>query len=231
MRKVGTNNIFYDKNKLKAAIAGKGMSASALSKQMGFSETYIADCNRHGSGMKPVGYKLMCMILGVDESALLPDPPEPETADKPDESENLNKAMADMAKFIKHEIDRINERIDGIENDIKQCRTNTQTLKVQTEKVKETVLDAKLDLQDSLQDIAETLTFITDVSGADKLIKAKALLSDVLKTGSEDENKILLEAQKAGVPKKYLDRAKSEMGVLVETKGYGKNQSKRWFFG
>ena len=72
---------------------------------------------------------------------------------------------------------------------------------------------------------------IAESSGSENIRKEKTYLATMLNDGPGDENAIYLEAQKQQIAKKYVDRAKTELGVLVKPKGYGKNQTKTWFFG
>lgn len=226
--------ILFDKEKLKHAISEKNYTYKSLSRAMGYGESYISDTIKRGCLMRIGDYKLMCSYLEVQENNLMPDDPaksDVQSISAQELNEQMNKMFSDITKFVEHKMERMQKSIDSVADDIGVCRQNTNTIKIQIEKLKEKTDGLRLDTNDALQDLTDKVTGIADASGSEKLRQAKSFLAKILNDGPYDENKIYLEAQKLQIAKKYVDRAKSELGVLVETKGYGNNKTKNWYFG
>ena len=227
--------ILFDKEKLKHAISEKNYTYKSLSEVMGYGESYISDTIKRGCLMRIGDYKLMCSYLEVREDDLKPNEEIKNDAativDFREHEARVNQMLSDLTKYVGHRMDEIQKSIDAIGDDVRACRSNTNTLKIQSEKIKEKIDGLRLDTNDALADITDKLAGIVDVSGSEKLRQEKAFLAKILNEGPYDENKIYLEAQKSQIAKKYVDRAKSELGVLVETKGYGNNKTKNWYFG
>lgn len=227
--------IIFDKDKLKIAAKEKGYSNVQLSEMMGYSRSYIKNIIGHGCSMRIGDYKLMCSYLGVSEDQLKPEMKLDNADDRMVSTDGfeeiINKAFQDLTKFVEYRMDRLQTSVDKLNSVVDICRTNTNTIKIQNEKIKESVNSLRMDMNDALEDITEKVDVINSFSGAEELRKAKAMLAKILNDGPQEENEIYLEAQKQQIAKKYVDRAKNELGVLVETKGYGNNKTKRWFFG
>ncbi|MBQ3969515.1 MAG: hypothetical protein II685_03395 [Clostridia bacterium] len=66
--------ISLDKNKLGAYIKQQGKTYSEVSRSMGMSSLYISKliCT-YNRDISPASYKLLCYVLGVDESFFLKD--------------------------------------------------------------------------------------------------------------------------------------------------------------
>lgn len=223
--------ILFDKEKLKKAINENGYTQRSLSRKMGYEDSYLASTIKRGCKIRIQDYKLMCLCLGISEDKLIPD-----KNNREDDSiiqyldeydKRMNESFSTFVKLIDYKISNIQKCVENLDKDIKAIRQNGNTIKIQNEKLKDKVDGFRLDLNDELQDIFEKLNIIIDASGSDKIRIAKDFLRNMLPA---EENDIYLEAQKSQISKKYIDRAKQELGVFVETKGYGNNKTKKWHF-
>lgn len=228
------SKVIFDKDKLGIAVKNKGYTNMTLSRMMGYNDSFIRNIIGRGCSMRIGDYKLMCAYLGVSEDELKPA----EKSDNPNNIQNcdefkkyIDKAFQDLTKFVDYKIGQLRTSVDKLENATCICRENTNIIKIQNERLKEAINALRLDMNDAMGDIAGKIDVINSISGAEELRKAKAMLAKMLNDGPKEENEIYLEAQKQQVAKKYVDRAKNELGVLVETKGYTNNKTKKWFFG
>lgn len=229
-----TNQIIFDKEKLKKAIQDKNYTYKSISEMMGYGATYISDRIKRGCSMRIGDYKLLCSYVGVKEDELKPDEMQMDKVPVLDLSEHenrLNKSFSNLSRLVEHKLCQMQKSIDEMKSDVEVSRSNTNTIKIQNKKLEEKMNDMKLDLNDTLTEISDSIALIAESSGSENIRKAKTFLAKMLNDGTGDENAIYLEAQKQQIAKKYVDRAKTELGVLVKPKGYGKNQTKTWFFG
>lgn len=221
--------IVIDKDKFKKALEVQKLTMKDLSFMLGSNAGYISKIMRNGCTFRISDYKMICEILKVSEDDLKPEP------EKPEQQSELNnkteKSFQNLTKLIEHRLNKMQELVEKVSNDAGMCRSNINTVKIQNEKLKEQISSLKLDVNDSLADISEKLENVVGSSGDGETIRAKKLLSKLLSDGGKEENAIYLEAQKQKIAKKYIDRAKTELGLFVETKGYGASKTKKWFFG
>lgn len=104
--------ISLDKNKLGAYIKQQGKTYSEVSRSMGMSSLYISKliCT-YDRDISPASYKLLCYVLGVDESFFLKDDTPKDDKTKADDMaaqlaqiatklQEIREELADLAVLI-----------------------------------------------------------------------------------------------------------------------------------
>ncbi len=212
MIKRKTNTVTFDKAKLLAAIQEKGLTASRLSKEMGLSAKYVTNrINDLGCTMPYTNYKLMCMILEVDEKSILPDPPRTESNKSQGNEAQILVNITTRLKELSEKADMIIAKLSEMDERDEKVYSKVHANTLQIESIKDSVKDIKGELK------------LTDYD------KAVRFLRETLSGGRMIGEEVIRKADAAGIKRADLNKAKRDLRVDTSTTGYGKSQKTWWF--
>lgn len=207
-----TNTATFDKTKLLAAIQEKGLTASQLSKEMGLSEKYVINrINDYGCTMPYSNYKLMCMILGIDEKSIAPDPPKAEQKKALSNEAQILVNITTRLKELSEKADMIIAKLSEMDERDEKVYSKVHANTLQIESIKDSVKYIKGELK------------ITDYD------KAVRFLRETLSGGRMIGEEVIRKADAAGIKRADLNKAKRDIQVDTSTTGYGKTQKTWWF--
>lgn len=207
-----TNTVTFDKAKLLAAIQEKGLTASRLSKEMGLSAKYVTNrINDLGCTMPYTNYKLMCMILDVDEKSILPDPPRTESNKSQGNEAQILVNITTRLKELSEKADMIIAKLSEMDERDEKVYSKVHANTLQIESIKDSVKDIKGELK------------LTDYD------KAVRFLRETLSGGRMIGEEVIRKADAAGIKRADLNKAKRDLRVDTSTTGYGKSQKTWWF--
>ena len=207
-----TNTVTFDKAKLLAAIQEKGLTASRLSKEMGLSAKYVTNrINDIGCTMPYTNYKLMCMILEVDEKSILPDPPRTESNKSQGNEAQILVNITTRLKELSEKADMIIAKLSEMDERDEKVYSKVHANTLQIESIKDSVKDIKGELK------------LTDYD------KAVRFLRETLSGGRMIGEEVIRKADAAGIKRADLNKAKRDLRVDTSTIGYGKSQKTWWF--
>lgn len=207
-----TNTVTFDKAKLLAAIQEKGLTASRLSKEMGLSAKYVTNrINDLGCTMPYTNYKLMCMILEVDEKSILPDPPRTESNKSQGNEAQILVNITTRLKELSEKADMIIAKLSEMDERDEKVYSKVHANTLQIESIKDSVKDIKGELK------------LTDYD------KAVRFLRETLSGGRMIGEEVIRKADAAGIKRADLNKAKRDLRVDTSTIGYGKSQKTWWF--
>lgn len=207
-----TNTVTFDKTKLLAAIQEKGLTASRLSKEMGLSAKYVTNrINDLGCTMPYTNYKLMCMILEVDEKSILPDPPRTESNKSQGNEAQILVNITTRLKELSEKADMIIAKLSEMDERDEKVYSKVHANTLQIESIKDSVKDIKGELK------------LTDYD------KAVRFLRETLSGGRMIGEEVIRKADAAGIKRADLNKAKRDLRVDTSTTGYGKSQKTWWF--
>ena len=207
-----TNTVTFDKTKLLAAIQEKGLTASRLSKEMGLSAKYVTNrINDFGCTMPYSNYKLMCMILGIDEKSIAPDPPKAEQKKALSNEAQILVNITTRLKELSEKADMIIAKLSEMDERDEKVYSKVHANTLQIESIKDSVKDIKGELK------------ITDYD------KAVRFLRETLSGGRMIGEEVIRKADAAGIKRADLNKAKRDLRVDTSTTGYGKSQKTWWF--
>lgn len=207
-----TNTVTFDKAKLLAAIQEKGLTASRLSKEMGLSAKYVTNrINDLGCTMPYTNYKLMCMILEVDEKSILPDPPRTESNKSQGNEAQILVNITTRLKELSEKADMIIAKLSEMDERDEKVYSKVHANTLQIESIKDSVKDIKGELK------------LTDYD------KAVRFLRETLSGGRMIGEEVIRKADAAGIKRADLNKAKRDLRVDTSTTGYGKSQKTWWF--
>lgn len=207
-----TNTVTFDKTKLLAAIQEKGLTASRLSKEMGLSAKYVTNrINDLGCTMPYTNYKLMCMILEVDEKSILPDPPRTESNKSQGNEAQILVNITTRLKELSEKADMIIAKLSEMDERDEKVYSKVHANTLQIESIKDSVKDIKGELK------------LTDYD------KAVRFLRETLSGGRMIGEEVIRMADTAGIKRADLNKAKRDIQVDTSTTGYGKSQKTWWF--
>lgn len=207
-----TNTVTFDKAKLLAAIQEKGLTASRLSKEMGLSAKYVTNrINDLGCTMPYTNYKLMCMILEVDEKSILPDPPRTESNKSQGNEAQILVNITTRLKELSEKADMIIAKLSEMDERDEKVYSKVHANTLQIESIKDSVKDIKGELK------------LTDYD------KAVRFLRETISGGRMIGEEVIRKADAAGIKRADLNKAKRDLRVDTSTTGYGKSQKTWWF--
>ena len=201
--------VVINKEKLKTAIENKKYTQEKLSEEMGHSKTYVNQIlSGNVSEIKESDERFLCLLLGLKPGELIK---EDDTNSNSWENQagilktlgNMTHAMKTMEEKLTQLLLLYNEMSEDIETLKRKASANT----VQLERIKENL----------------------DKPTKSENDRAKEFLVEIMKNGRINGAEVLRMADEAGIDRGRLLRMKKEMGILVETVGYGNNQKSYWY--
>ncbi len=201
--------VVINKEKLKTAIENKKYTQEKLSEEMGRSKTYVNQIlSGNVSEIKESDERFLCLLLGLKPGELIK---EDDTNSNSWENQaeilktlgNMTHTMKTMAEKQTQLLLLYNEMSEDIETLKRKASANT----VQLERIKENL----------------------DKPTKSENDRAKEFLVEIMKNGRINGAEVLRMADEAGIDRGRLLRMKKEMGIQVETVGYGNNQKSYWY--
>ena len=201
--------VVINKEKLKTAIENKKYTKEKLSEEMGRSKTYVNQIlSGNVSEIKESDERFLCLLLGLKPGELIK---EDDTNSNSWENQaeilktlgNMTHTMKTMAEKLTQLLLLYNEMSEDIETLKRKASANT----VQLERIKENL----------------------DKPTKSENDRAKEFLVEIMKNGRINGAEVLRMADEAGIDRGRLLRMKKEMGIQVETVGYGNNQKSYWY--
>lgn len=201
--------VVINKEKLKTAIENKKYTKEKLSEEMGRSKTYVNQIlSGNVSEIKESDKRFLCLLLGLKPGELIK---EDDTNSNSWENQaeilktlgNMTHTMKTMAEKLTQLLLLYNEMSEDIETLKRKASANT----VQLERIKENL----------------------DKPTKSENDRAKEFLVEIMKNGRINGAEVLRMADEAGIDRGRLLRMKKEMGIQVETVGYGNNQKSYWY--
>ena len=202
------DRVVINKEKLKTAIEKKKYSKEKLAQDMGRSKTYIYQIlNGNVLDVRESDERFLCLLLGLNPGDLM----------EKDADENLRAPQAEIPKIFENILREIKETreearrvasiYEKISEDIEALRRKVSANTVQLERIKENL----------------------DKPTKSENDRAKEFLVEIMKNGRINGAEVLRMADEAGIDRGQLLKMKKEMGIQVETVGYGKNQKSYWY--
>ena len=201
--------VVINKEKLKTAIENKKYTKEKLSEEMGRSKTYVNQIlSGNVSEIKESDERFLCLLLGLKPGELIK---EDDTNSNSWENQaeilktlgNMTHTMKTMAEKLTQLLLLYNEMSEDIETLKRKASANT----VQLERIKENL----------------------DKPTKSENDRAKEFLVEIMKNGRINGAEVLRMADEAGIDRGRLLRMIKEMGIQVETVGYGNNQKSYWY--
>lgn len=200
--------VVINKEKLKTAIEKKKYSKEKLAQDIGRSKTYIYQIlNGNVLDVRESDERFLCLLLGLNPGDLM----------EKDVDENLGASQAEIPKIFENilreiketreEVRRVASVYEKMSEDIEALRRKVSANTVQLEKIKEDV----------------------NKSAKNENDRAREFLAEIIKDGRINGAEVLRMADEAGIDRGRLLKMKKEMGIQVETVGYGKNQKSYWY--
>lgn len=194
-----------DYEKLEEFLFKHKISKKELSTRIGRSYSFIA-CLKTYNTINESLESLICEKLDVPLGTFIKNPQTEES----EETTNKTVEQFENVKILENIYEAVNQLKQVLEdiqerNDQIYKKQNTNT--VQLEKIKE-----------SLKTITET-----------EFEKACKFLQNQLIAGPVDGAEILMKAEAEGLKRSEIMKAKKELGVRIDSKGYGKNQKSFWY--
>lgn len=207
-----TKTITFDQDKLFKAMDGKKLTVQDLSINMGLSDKYISNrINDFGCTIPYSNYKLMCMILEVDEKSILPDPPRTESNKSHGNEAQILVNITTRLKELSEKADMIIAKLSEMDERDEKVYRKVHANTLQIESIKDSVKDIKGELK------------LTDYD------KAVRFLRETLSGGRMIGEEVIRMADAAGIKRADLNKAKRDIQVDTSTTGYGKSQKTWWF--
>lgn len=202
------DRVVIDKEKLKTAIEKKKYPKEKLAQDMGRSKTYIYQIlNGNVLDVRESDERFLCLLLGLNPGDLM----------EKDVDENLGTPQVEIPKIFENilreiketreEVRRVASIYEKMSEDIEALRRKVSANTVQLEKIKEDV----------------------NKSAKNENDRAREFLAEIIKDGRINGAEVLRMADEAGIDRGRLLKMKKEMGIQVETVGYGKNQKSYWY--
>lgn len=202
------DRVVINKEKLKTAIEKKKYPKEKLAQDMGRSKTYIYQIlNGNVLDVRRSDERFLCLLLGLNPGDLM----------EKDVDENLGTPQVEIPKIFENilreiketreEVRRVASIYEKMSEDIEALRRKVSANTVQLEKIKEDV----------------------NKSAKNENDRAREFLAGIIKDGRINGAEVLRMADEAGIDRGRLLEMKKEMGIQVETVGYGKNQKSYWY--
>lgn len=203
------DRVVINKEKLRTAIENKKYTQEKLSEEMGRSKTYVSQIlSGNVLEIKESDERFLCLLLGLKPGELIK---KDDTNSNSWENQagilktlgNITHTMKTMAEKLTQLLLLYNEMSEDIETLKRKANANT----VQLERIKENL----------------------DKPTKSENDRAKEFLVEIMKNGRINGAEVLRMADEAGIDRGRLLKIKKEMGIQVETVGYGKNQKSYWY--
>lgn len=198
--KAAGSRVKIDKEKIKAAIEKSGFTKSQLSKELGYSDTYINSLltSRSPGTMEEKDEKLLCYMLGVKPGTFIAPEPQMET-------QRDGGAAA---------LENIFDKLCGLEKKTEKMADNLEAV---WKKYNTAVLQL------------ERVRMAIDQINTTEHDRAKAFLKGILKDGRVNAPEVLRAADDAGIKRAMIMQIRKEIGVEIDVTGNGKNQKSFWY--
>lgn len=201
--------VVINKEKLKTAIENKKYTQEKLSEEMGHSKTYVNQIlSGNVSEIKESDERFLCLLLGLKPGELIKE--DDTNSNSWENQTGILKTLGKMTHTMKTMAEKLTQLVllyNEMSEDIETLKRKASANTVQLERIKENL----------------------DKSTKSENDRAKEFLGEIMKNGRINGAEVLRMADEAGIDRGRLLKMKKEMGIQVETVGYGNNQKSYWY--
>lgn len=201
--------VVINKEKLKTAIENKKYTQEKLSEEMGRSKTYVNQIlSGNVSEIKESDERFLCLLLGLKPGELIKE--DDNNSNSWENQAGILKTLGNMTHTMKTMAEKLTQLLllyNEMSEDIETLKRKASANTVQLERIKENL----------------------DKPTKSENDRAKEFLVEIMKNGRINGAEVLRMADEAGIDRGRLLRMKKEMGIQVETVGYGNNQKSYWY--
>lgn len=198
-----------NKELLRNEIQEKRKSQAFLSRELGYADTYLCKIlNSDNPGeLVEKDEKMLCYMLGVKPGYFI-ERLEPQKNLKPIAEENHDfKNLENKIDILLRGMDKIDKTSHEILDSIEAVRSKVNANTIQMEKIKQGITQQTKTEKD----------------------RAIEFLRNILKDGRMSGPEVLNAADNYGIKRATVMEARKEIGVEIETTGYGKSQKSYWY--
>lgn len=203
------DRVVINKEKLRTAIENKKYTQEKLSEEMGRSKTYVSQIlSGNVLEIKESDERFLCLLLGLKPEELIKK--DDTNSNSWENQAGILKTLGNMTHTMKTMEEKLTQLLllyNEMSEDIETLKRKASANTVQLERIKENL----------------------DKPTKSENDRAKEFLVEIMKNGRINGAEVLRMADEAGIDRGRLLKIKKEMGIQVETVGYGKNQKSYWY--